>query len=492
LASSPGALPGHYLAPTAAPQPRNVKDIVSRGIITLENAQKYFDEYQTRLDHFIYRISRDRDALTLERAREVSPLLTAAICAVGALHLASEDFELCYKEILTLSATLSISRSHSVHDIRALCIAAFWLSDLAWPLIGIAVRISAELQLHKSLFRSLLGDWEHYCNTRLYLFVYTVDHHFSVAYGRPPMTRECETVRNAKRLLECEHATEDDRRLVSQVLRWSVCSNIFDTFGSDADRPLSDTEIPHVRQFSIALDSLHAEWADVFGSNSNIGNYPSKGARLQYHFAKLYLFSHALRGVGSVQAKARSPDIAWELDDIANSAVVSAVSILRNVVSDTEMQSHLNGLPAYFDIMIAFAVVFLLKVSTQFSASVRLDVREIRQLMSTLLTVLKGVTATMHSHHLLVTITKGIDGLLQRYGLPAEPAVTSASWSPSKSLDHHMMPECNIMDRDFNMENDLLNQYFMNEYDFLLGQDNRVAPGAIMWNASMNPSIPNI
>ena len=188
LASSPGALPGHYLSLAASAQPKIGKDIISRGIISVENAQTYFDTYQNRLDHFIYRILGDHTVATLERIREVSPLLTAAICAVGALHLASQEFDICYKEFLSLSASLSFSKRNTAHDIQALCIGSFWLSDLSFSLIGIAVRISAELQLHKSFFKSLQENEdarEHYLRTRLYLLVYACDHHFSIAYGRP-------------------------------------------------------------------------------------------------------------------------------------------------------------------------------------------------------------------------------------------------------------------------------------------------------------------
>lgn len=273
LGSAPGNLPGHYLFQTTPNTRSKVPmDIISRGVISLASAQIYFDEYRNRQDHFLYGILGEHGAVTLDRIRG-SPLLTAAICAVGALHLNSPQFNQCYEEFLALTSTQGLVKGHTLDDVRALCIGAFWLSDMSWPLVGKTVQIATELQLHKSFFKALQGDREHYVRIRLYYLVYTCDHHFSVAYGRPPMTRECEAVRNARKFLDCEHAIEDDGRIVSQVLRWSICSNIYDTFGADVDRPLSDAEVPHVRRFSIALDSLRAEWADRFGSNSNIGNY---------------------------------------------------------------------------------------------------------------------------------------------------------------------------------------------------------------------------
>lgn len=169
-----------------------------------------------------------------------------------------------------------------------------------------------------------------------------------------------------------------------------------------------------------------------------------------------------------------------ELDDIANSAVLSAVSILRAVVSDTEIQSYLNGLPIYFDIMIAFAVVFLLKVSSQYSASLQLDVKEIQRITSSLITVLKGVTASMHPRHLLVNITKGIDGLLHRclmaMATDLNTSVANISSRETEVLPPHApqetLPDFNILNEGSNMSTDsIFDQYCMSGYDLLWQQD---------------------
>ncbi|KAI0133721.1 C6 transcription factor [Xylariales sp. AK1849] len=474
--SSLGALPGHYLHPTASAQPKVRQDVISRGIITVENARKYFSKFQNRLDHFLYGILGDHGTATLESIREASPSLLTAVCVVGALHLASPDYDPLYKEFVALSAALSFSKRSTPDDVRALCIGAFWLSDLSWSLVGIAVRIATELQLHRSFSKALKGDGDHFSRTRLYLLVYTCDHHFSVPYGRPPSTRECEAVRDARKLLDCKHATEDDARLVSQVLRWSVCSNVYDTFGADVDRPLSDAEVLLIRRFSIALDNLRAEFADRFGSNAHVGNYPRKGVGIQYHFAKLYLCSHALRAAKSGQTNSRAFDVAWEVDEIANSAVLSAVSILREVVSDAEIQSYLNGLPTYFHIMIAFATVFLLKMSTRGSASVQLDLQEVQRLMVALVTILRKVTEPMHPHHLLVSITRGIDDVLQRSGFIAGPVAGVPTGLPQQGSGQ-VYNDAAVMDGDFNlMANGMFDQVFINEYDLLLGQGQGPVP----------------
>ncbi|EME79188.1 uncharacterized protein MYCFIDRAFT_167080 [Pseudocercospora fijiensis CIRAD86] len=465
--SGPAAIPGSVVSPIAIPgleKDRAEQDIITRGVVTEQQAQSYLDIYQNRLDHFLYRIIGDRKSLTEVRAD--SPLLLAAICAVGALHLATPDFEKCYQEFVTIAAAQTFSRRNNVDDIRGLLVGAFWLSGISWTCIGAAVRISTEIQLHRSIFKALQGERSHYLRARLYYLVFICDHHFSIAYGRPPMTRQDDTIRAALQFLETEHAVEDDARLMSQVQFWSVGSEIYQTFGIDVDRPLDASSIDPIRRFSISLDRIRADWTQRFHHNRYVGNYPRKGVGLHYHFAKLYLYSMAFRGIGKPGFKA--PDVALDIDELANSAVLSATAILRAVVNDTEIQDHLNGLPTYFDVMIAFAVVFVLKVSTKYASSVRVDTSEVRTLVSNLVVVLKNVTAEMHPRHLLVSVARGAETLLER-------ASQQDTRGPVPANAHVTMSQPNFDESLFDMATDWngasFDNFFMGEFDFLSNQD---------------------
>ena len=291
------------------------------------------------------------------------------------------------------------------------------------------MRVATEIQLHRGIYQALQGDQSGYYQTRVYYLVYVCDHHFSVTYGRPPMTRQCHSISAASRFLETENATEDDARLVSQVLIWTVNTNIFDNFGVDVDTPIAAQELSHLRRHSIGLDIWYADWSERFHPNQNIGNYPRKGVGLHFNFAKLYLCSHAFRGApsnGDVEG-----DFPQELEDIANTAVLSATSILRVIVSDGEFQAYLNGLPLYFDTMIAFAVVFLLKVATKYSEIVRIDATKMLDLVEQTATVLKRIAAPMHEQHLLVHIVDGIEKLLKK-----TQEATQMSLNSSMNAEH--------------------------------------------------------
>ncbi|CDM33680.1 transcriptional regulator family: Fungal Specific TF [Penicillium roqueforti] len=395
-------------------------DLISTGLILLRDAVSLFETYHLRLDHFLYRILGDH--ISLDSVRIASPLLTAAVCTVAALHSHSLGhlFETCYGEYKNVVAAQTFSRHMNEDDIRGLCVGAFWLHELSWALIGNAVRIASDINLHSGIYKALKGDRDGYLQARLYYLVYVCDHHFSIAYGRPPMSREGFIIESASRILETEHATEDDARLISQVKEWSILGRVFDTFGVDVDTPIAPQTLPQLRRCSISLDTWFADWSESFKANQNVGNYPQKGVGFHYHFAKLYLCSHAFRGVPISES---SPQyMSPELEEIANSGVLSAMSILRMIVSDAEFRSFMNGLPLYFDTMLAFAVVFLLKVATKYAFMVRIDTTKILSLVTDTVAALRDITQSMHKHHLLVVISEGLERLSSRCQMSAHTA----------------------------------------------------------------------
>ncbi|KAJ5389694.1 uncharacterized protein N7496_000762 [Penicillium cataractarum] len=456
--------------PNSLPTSRR-PDLISTGIITLRQALALFDTYHLRLDHFLYRILGDH--ISLDSVRIASPLLTAAVCTVGALHSPSLGhlFDTCYAEYKDLVTSQVFSKNANPDDIRGLCIGAFWLHELSWALIGNAVRVASDINLHSGIYKALKGDREGYVQARIYYLVYVCDHHFSVAYGRPPMSREGFIIDSASRLLDTEHATEDDARLISQVKEWSILGKVFDTFGVDVDTAIAPETIPQLRRYSIALDTWFADWHESFSENRRVGNYPQKGVGFHFHFAKLYLCSHTFRGVpaGENATQCFSP----ELEEIANAGVLSAMSILRVIVSDAEFRSFMNGLPLYFDTMLAFAVIFLLKVATKYAAVIRIDTSKILSLVSQTVVALKATTQSMHRQHLLVVIAEGLERLLVRCQVPVQTTQESI-YHASPALEHHATFETGWME---NMASFDFQTNFPDMDDWWLHYNNSMGPG---------------
>ncbi|KFY40963.1 hypothetical protein V495_05149 [Pseudogymnoascus sp. VKM F-4514 (FW-929)] len=387
-------------------------DLVTRGIVSIREAEDLFNMYHDQLDHYVYRIFPNHS--TLASVRKGSPLLTAAICTVSSLHHRSLRplFDCCYKEFVRLCAINAFSSRNTLDDIRALCIGAFWLDEISWILVGIAVRIAAEKQLHRAFMRITDDDPTYYLQARLYYLVYVCDHHFSIPYGRTPMTGEYEAIHATSSLLGFADATEDDARLISQVDLWSTASQIFSTFGTNISLPIPTNTISQLRRFNISLDTWRADWNERFVHNNHVGNYPRKGVGLHYHFLKLYLCSHAFRGV--LKAPNALQALSPELREIAEMAVASATYILRTVNADVEWQGYLNGLPLYFDTMIAFAAVFLIKTATEYNGTVKVDTVGLLALVEENMLVLQEVGRGMSANHLISRIGGAIKVLLER------------------------------------------------------------------------------
>lgn len=112
----------------------HLPDVISRGTISLEAARSYFDFYKDHLDPLIHRVLGDNVTLADVRAR--SSLLTSAICAVATFCAGSQDYKACVNAYTGEVSRKLFSVKYEFDDVRALCIGAFWLSDISSALNG--------------------------------------------------------------------------------------------------------------------------------------------------------------------------------------------------------------------------------------------------------------------------------------------------------------------------------------------------------------------
>jgi hypothetical protein len=150
-----------------------VTDFVSRGAVELHEAEELFDHFDRVLNRYLWDgillVHKDLTAL-----RNSSSMLSAAILAVTALHLPNKErtFDTCYTEFAKLASESMLDRHHTLDDLRALCIGAFWLADVSWKLSGYAVRIATERNLHQAYRKATLGSPEHKEQARLWYLLY--------------------------------------------------------------------------------------------------------------------------------------------------------------------------------------------------------------------------------------------------------------------------------------------------------------------------------
>lgn len=247
------------------------EDFISRGYISLHEAQELFAYFSRTMNQLLWGgiVVPHRDLTSVRRA---STLLLTAVLTVAALHIPNrtETLNICYNEYVSLVSNMALTRSHTLDDIRGLCAGAFWLSDLSWKLSGHAVRIATEMGLHQSfqkMTRGYGGQYQ-YERAQLWYLLYVCDHHFSIAYGRPPVIHEDNAIKNYEVFLQSRYVVPGDIRLMSQVALFFILTEAYHTFGSDAEQPLREEDFGQLRIYNVAVDQWRLLWQPRSGKNS--------------------------------------------------------------------------------------------------------------------------------------------------------------------------------------------------------------------------------
>ncbi|KAK9482792.1 hypothetical protein V1527DRAFT_485399 [Lipomyces starkeyi] len=386
----------------ASPSSDLEQDLISRGCVGLDEAEMLFSVYSLTINQFLWggiaMVHPD-----LESVRRSSSLLTAAILAVAALHIPDNTdlLNTCYKEFVSLVAQSTLNRYHTLDDIRALTIGAFWLSDLSWKLSSRAVSIATEMSLHQCVRKMLKGDMSQYQGAQVWYLLYVLDNQFSTAYGRPPIIREDVAIRNFKTFLECPESSQRDIRLIAQVTLFAILSKAYDLFGSDTDQEISEDSFVRIREFNVELDRWRLHWQPQHLVSSYVGSYPSKGVALHYHFAKFQINSLSLRSITP------SAKLSTDRKEAADMAISSAIATLNMVLEEPDIRNSIVGVNLYTHAMVAFSTVFLLKIAWNWKAtSLNVDQAQVYNLVERIITLMAGVKAS--EKHITFHIANGL------------------------------------------------------------------------------------
>lgn len=258
-------------------------DFISRGQISVQDADQLAGYYITRLDPYSYNMTAQYESLDDFRRR--SPTLTAAVLTVAALHDVSakpELYSLCSKEFKRLVANAMFERKIDVEYLRALVVGSFWLSDVGWTLSGYAIRRAGEFHL-KACYYQLTDSLKHpskyekdqLCDARdglrlLYL-LYICDHHLSILYGRASIMRDNEHyILGYENYLACSVASDSDKRVAAQVSLLLLMSQIRETLGPEEDTgsPLPEFMLPRIKSFERDLENWVLRWSKTHSQSS--------------------------------------------------------------------------------------------------------------------------------------------------------------------------------------------------------------------------------
>ena len=422
-----------------AEEESHIDDFISRGLMSEGEAQELYKMFHATLNHYLW-VGLEEIHRDLNSIRRSSQLLTATILTVAALHVptSTETFDRCYKEFLSLISSSMFSRYHSIDDVRGLCIAAFWLPDVSWKLSGHAIRIATELNIHHSFYKALEGDGEHFLRARLWYMLYVCDHHFSVAYGRPPMISESVQIREHDLFLRLPQANALDERILSQVALMQILTRVQDVFAErrlpqhdTSQALLSEADFPLMRNFNLEIDQWRIKWHARQRDNPFIGTFPPKGIILYSYFAKLQLNAYAIRGIS-----VRHGRLSTERKEFANMAISAAASVLTFVLEEDDLRRALVGTPLYVHTMIAFASVFLMKVTTKWNRILGLNVEQafVWGLLERMIHLLKSSVTS--ARHLLYHIAAGLEQMLKQHDMSQQP-----SGDTSRSSSNPVRPD---------------------------------------------------
>ncbi|CAG8124592.1 unnamed protein product [Penicillium salamii] len=387
------------------------EDFISRGLISLHEAEELFAYFSRTMNQLLWGgiILVHRDLTSVRRA---STLLSAAVLTVAALHIPNrtETLNRCYSEYVSLVSSMALTRAHTLDDIRGLCVGAFWLSELSWKLSGHAVRIATEMGLHQSYQRLTRGHTDQYERAQLWYLLYVCDHHFSIAYGRPPVIHEDVVIRNYETFLALPMVVPGDIRLLAQVALFMILTEAYRMFGSDTEQALTEEDFGQLRVYNVAVDQWRLLWQPLSADSAYVRTYPSKGVVLHYHFAKFQLNSLSLRAL----SPSNTPVFSMDRKESANIAISSAMACLNMVLEEPDIRDAIVGVPIFTHTMVTFSAVFLLKVAINWNtAYLSINARQVRRLVERVIELMNCVSAG--ERHLTRHIARGLGKMLERF-----------------------------------------------------------------------------
>lgn len=398
---------------------RMESDLISEQIVSYEEAGAMLAQFQRTQSPHLFSATIPPGA-TLDSIRASSTVLFEAIMLVSALQIPGKEkvHEVCHGRFMALASAIMFDRFHALDDIRGLCIAAMWQPDLSWKLSGLGMRMATELNLHHALYQAFSAPVRDDGNrptptqqeclekARLWYLLYLLDHQSGVAYGRPPMKSALRPIRDFDLLLKSDMCTPSDRVLLAQVTGFGILSRAFDHFGLEPNRTMDGTDdsvLNHLR-YTEELRAWMERW--TMDGESDL----ARSVMLQYHFSSLVLHSLVLRG----RPLDRLAGLPACLRPLALKAVDAAQSILQHFLHESTYRDEFVGMPFYLHSMIAFAVVFLAKLSHRWHAiAITIDPQTVSwPLVESIIRLLR--TCKAGKNHMVYRMADGFERMLQR------------------------------------------------------------------------------
>ncbi|KKY25610.1 putative c6 transcription factor [Phaeomoniella chlamydospora] len=430
-------------------------DLVTKGVMTWEEAERLLTFYHTRLDPFFYGLGMQYP--DLESLRQNSGVLFTAIMTVATLHDSGSAhiYGPCLKEFRKLVSMSMFEKRIDMNYLIALCIGSVWLSDMSWVLSGYAIRRAAEFRLKRCYYKVIntlqlaaRSDiqttqeslQEAMSGTRTLYALFVCDQHLSVLYGRNPIMRVQDWILGWEKFLESPSTTDYDERLASQVSLLLIMGKIRDSFQTNDGSALAKHQAAELESFDVPLDQWMNNWLPRMRPHEHLGRFPVQGVRLHYNFARLYLYSTVFRGLSNNHIPS------WFLG-AASKALTSATAIIDLFVSDPDLQAGLVGVPHYIHGMISFACAFLVRIAVNHSSQLHVNVTQSYTLISQFSNIVKMVP--VGPHHMSQRMAEGLEKMADTIKASNRLTVEDTSVFAPKPFSPYLVPNNSAVNTGF-------------------------------------------
>ncbi|KAG8865466.1 hypothetical protein FRC20_009809 [Serendipita sp. 405] len=376
-------------------------DIVTKGIVTLEEARALFHIFYQGCSTFLPVFDSNFD--TFESLHERSPFAVNAICLVASQVRdgggpTSELTLRCREEVHPIVAQTLFAPFISADVVRAVVILSGW-SPNGWLTCGHAVRMALQLNMNKAWPRllrriknnkvsTMAEERELVVAARTWFCLYLFEHQMSYGTGRPAILKEDDSVLGGSALLSHPLTIEDDARLVSTVELMVFRERAQDSM--PLDRPFTDERAMKLAEATENFHKWFATWDTIFSRQYPDTTFYRQSLQIQYLFAELYHEAIALRGVAGLDDASKIPE---SQRVVVERAIQSARQGLEICLRSPSYREGLKYAVTYTHLTAVFAASFLMRLARLFPQeceklggieSIFVTVEELADLLSTI------------------------------------------------------------------------------------------------------------
>ncbi|CAG7849352.1 SubName: Full=Uncharacterized protein {ECO:0000313/EMBL:CCA78067.1} [Serendipita indica DSM 11827] len=244
-----------------------------------------------------------------------SPFLLTTICAISSkFYTADEELHPKLTKLVNKLAWSVPERGYkSVEIVQAYLLLSLWGSpveryehDRTWMLLGMAIRMATDLNLHRKNTRiktdtpeGRAREVEIRNRERTWLLCFVLDRSFSAQMGKPNVIKEDYIIRDASQWCRQPDALPQDVGLVAYVELQRVVSRGLDLLYSGT-ATLSGLQttcdyLQIIRAIESQIEALHNQWYPSIQKADTHTAYRLGIARFYWHYATLVLNSFGLQ-----------------------------------------------------------------------------------------------------------------------------------------------------------------------------------------------------